>query len=105
MDDGGEIDLNEHRNQLDQTNTHTNRLYTGRDFCLWILTSDAAFTLLLIIFSGFEEPLTMIKIGAILTGIIAGVLYCGSTATPRTFRTWFNTLKPISETTSWSTSG
>ncbi len=44
--------------------------YTGRDFCLWIITSGAAFTLLLIIFSGFEEPLTMIKMGAIMTGII-----------------------------------
>jgi len=44
--------------------------YTGRDFCLWIITSGAAFTLLLIIFSGFEEPLTMIKMGTIMTGII-----------------------------------
>jgi len=44
--------------------------YTGRDYCLWILTSGAAFTLLLLIFSEFDEPLTMIKMGGIMTGII-----------------------------------
>jgi hypothetical protein len=44
--------------------------YTGRDFCLWILTSGAAFTLLLLIFSGFRDALDIIRMRAIMTGII-----------------------------------